>query len=298
MKLVLRIINADELLAEQDRTRVWFEEGGSIGRIPGNDWVLPDPRSEISRVHARVYYENGLYYIEDLSTNGVFVGDLSHRVDRVPHAIADGDKLFIGHYQIQVDLTKEQAESVAPSNTVTDESADKLSHNLASLSFDEFPGERPESTGAGQQPAANRSSLIPENWLDDSIDNVVSDWSSSIDTPMLDPLENLLAIEPEKAGPENKNEPRQVETPSVEAELEVPGVRDLAASNEAISEHLIAQKAAFIKTIESVFASFDGDYIDYVMLDKGETRQDLTQRLFDEVFTKAYQETLSKSVKA
>ena len=49
--------------------------GGSIGRALDNDWALPDPRRYLSGHHARIHVRQGGYYLEDSSTNGVFVND-------------------------------------------------------------------------------------------------------------------------------------------------------------------------------------------------------------------------------
>ncbi|HXS30233.1 MAG TPA: FHA domain-containing protein, partial [Steroidobacteraceae bacterium] len=49
--------------------------GGSIGRALDNDWALPDPRRYLSGLHARIHVRQGGYYLEDCSTNGVFVND-------------------------------------------------------------------------------------------------------------------------------------------------------------------------------------------------------------------------------
>ena len=45
----------------------------SIGRGPGNDWVLPDPDRHLSKTHCVLSVENGRYFLTDLSTNGVHV---------------------------------------------------------------------------------------------------------------------------------------------------------------------------------------------------------------------------------
>ena len=50
-------------------------EGGTIGRSADNDWVLPDPQRYVSAHHARVHFRDGHFYLQDVSTNGVFVND-------------------------------------------------------------------------------------------------------------------------------------------------------------------------------------------------------------------------------
>lgn len=303
MKLVLRIINADDLLAEPDRKRVWVREGGSIGRITGNDWVLPDPRSEISRVHARIHFENDLYYIEDLSTNGVFVGDLDHRIERVPHAIDDGDQLFIGHYQIAVELVDEERASDPAFNSSYDSSAHSKpkSSPVIGNASDHFSDQRPHNAiqpvdsfavndfSSTKPSAPSPNSVIPEDWLSGSVDSVLADWSSPDSVvPNVDSFIDVLEEAPKK----------QSELPQKVSSLQkvVPSASDelVNANNHSSSKHAAAQKAAFTETLKTVLASFDIDYVNCVMMEKGETQEDLIQRLFDDVFYKHYQQRLSE----
>lgn len=79
-------------------------EGGSIGRERNSDWVLP--HTKVSGRHARISCANGVFYIEDTSTNGVFVNASKTRLVRGrPHALKSGDRLFIDPYEIVVAIT-------------------------------------------------------------------------------------------------------------------------------------------------------------------------------------------------
>jgi hypothetical protein len=63
-----------------------------IGRENANDLVLKDP--EVSRRHARVIYQGGRYYVEDLnSTNGTFLNDQRIR-GQAP--LSHGDVIRLG----------------------------------------------------------------------------------------------------------------------------------------------------------------------------------------------------------
>ncbi len=72
--------------------------GGTIGRSPGNDLVLPDPY--VSSRHARVIYSNGVFQLEDTSTNGVFVNSPDNRLAHgKPCVLKTGDVILIDPYR-------------------------------------------------------------------------------------------------------------------------------------------------------------------------------------------------------
>jgi type VI secretion system FHA domain protein len=77
--------------------------GGTIGRLPDNDWVFPDPY--VSGRHALIRYVNGKFFVEDTSTNGVFINSPDNRLSRgQPQQLRDGDLLYIDAYQINVSI--------------------------------------------------------------------------------------------------------------------------------------------------------------------------------------------------
>ena len=86
--------------------KVFNAIGGTIGRLPDNDWVFPDPY--VSGRHALIRYLNGKYFIEDTSTNGVFVNSPDNRISRTEsHQLYDGDVVYIDAYQIKVTIAKD-----------------------------------------------------------------------------------------------------------------------------------------------------------------------------------------------
>jgi len=73
----------------------------SIGRAPGNDWVLPDPDRHLSKTHCMVVAAGGRYMLTDISTNGVFINGSSQRVPRNGQIeLTDGDEICLGDYTI------------------------------------------------------------------------------------------------------------------------------------------------------------------------------------------------------
>ncbi|HEY5756537.1 MAG TPA: type VI secretion system-associated FHA domain protein TagH [Steroidobacter sp.] len=91
--------------------KVFKALGGTIGRLPDNDWVFPDPY--VSGRHALVRYVNGKFFVEDTSTNGVFVNSPDNRLTRgQPQQLRDGDLLYIDAYQINVSIQNDVTEDL------------------------------------------------------------------------------------------------------------------------------------------------------------------------------------------
>jgi type VI secretion system protein len=110
--LRLRIVS-DQRRSLADRSSAIFStEGGTIGRSADNDWVLPDPLRYVSAHHARVQFREGHFYLQDVSTNGVFINDdmepLAKRGSR-GYRLADGDVIRMGAYHIVAALEARQA---------------------------------------------------------------------------------------------------------------------------------------------------------------------------------------------
>ncbi|MGH8177017.1 MAG: type VI secretion system-associated FHA domain protein TagH [Steroidobacter sp.] len=108
MVLTLEVIGeqAEDLGAAA--RKVFHAIGGTIGRLPDNDWVFPDPY--VSGRHALIRYLNGKYFIEDTSTNGVFINSPDKRLSRTqPQQLRDGDVLYLDAYQIRVSIVNDPA---------------------------------------------------------------------------------------------------------------------------------------------------------------------------------------------
>jgi type VI secretion system FHA domain protein len=93
--------------------RVIFDkEGGSIGRLSGNTWVLDDPEHYISGRHALINYQKPHYYLTDTSTNGVYINhSLTPLGNGNTALLSQGDILEIGEYEITVIINQEDTET-------------------------------------------------------------------------------------------------------------------------------------------------------------------------------------------
>ena len=105
MAIKLRVISDHYRELGENRARVFGVNGGTVGRAPGNDWVLPDPRRVVSGHHFEVQCQGGKYWLLDTSTNGVFVNDADDPASATGRVeLHDGDRLRVGDYDILVSL--------------------------------------------------------------------------------------------------------------------------------------------------------------------------------------------------
>lgn len=125
-KMRLQIMACGDALMPEVSACVIDRADGSIGRAADNDLVLPDDEGVISRVHARVEYADGRYYLVDQSTNGTSLGSAGHPLPSGQrHLLNDGDQLLIGAYTIGVDLGRDQG---ADSSMLSSERLIDLDH--------------------------------------------------------------------------------------------------------------------------------------------------------------------------
>ncbi|MCC4600417.1 type VI secretion system-associated FHA domain protein TagH [Xanthomonas melonis] len=107
-QLILTVSGAQAAQFGAGAQKRFSGSGGSIGRSDESDWVLAAPG--VSRTHAVVRFLNGMYFIEDRSTNGMSLnGAALTRAD--PCALSDGDRLQLDSFEIQVQV---QAPAAAP----------------------------------------------------------------------------------------------------------------------------------------------------------------------------------------
>lgn len=111
--LRLRIVSDQRRSLAERSSAVFSVEGGTIGRSADNDWVLPDPSRYVSAHHARVQFREGQFYLQDVSTNGVYVNDDTEPLAKrgsSGYRLANGDVLRMGDYHIVAALDAKPAE--------------------------------------------------------------------------------------------------------------------------------------------------------------------------------------------
>ena len=73
MDIMFEVVSRQKHSASFPTTRVFGEAGGYIGRADDCEWILPDRSKRISRKHALISFDDGDFYIEDISSNGIFL---------------------------------------------------------------------------------------------------------------------------------------------------------------------------------------------------------------------------------
>lgn len=153
MALRLEIISNQHVQLGPNASIVLGVSGGSVGRALDNDWSLPDSQRYLSAHHARFHSRQGGYYLEDTSTNGVFVNDsTTPQGRRGLYALREGDVLRMGEYRIRVRIVEDDAET-SPGNSTL---AEMAVENVAPLRAVGLDG---DDLGA----SLNIEALIPAN---------------------------------------------------------------------------------------------------------------------------------------
>jgi type VI secretion system FHA domain protein len=101
--LRLRVVSEQRRSLAERGSALFSVEGGTIGRSADNDWVLPDPQRYVSAHHARVQFREGHFYLQDVSTNGVYVNDDTEPLAKrgsSGYRLENGDVLRMGDYHI------------------------------------------------------------------------------------------------------------------------------------------------------------------------------------------------------
>src|SRR5258708_24976757 len=101
--LRLRVVSEQRRTLAERSSATFSVEGRTIGRSADNDWVLPVPMRYVSAHRARVQSREGHFYLQDVSTNGVYVNtDVQPLAKRGSggYRLADGDLLRMGDCHI------------------------------------------------------------------------------------------------------------------------------------------------------------------------------------------------------
>src|ERR1700704_6502210 len=164
MYLTLEVVSPQAASLGAERRRIVSERGLTIGRVPGNDWVIQDPY--ISKQHARISYANGSFFVESLGRNAIAIGTPGRALPaNQPQPLRNGDRLFIDQYEM----------------IVTTAQGDPPGMSLAS---DDPFAVLPASAGSSPGGRSPQASSIPDVWNG----GLGGDF---VDTGVVDPIDVL-----------------------------------------------------------------------------------------------------------
>jgi type VI secretion system FHA domain protein len=188
MMLNLEVVGASAARLGEARRKLFTGDGGTIGRLDGNDWVLRD--QFVSSHHAEIQYADGVFYVVDTnSSNGVFLNSLDNRLTAgTPHPLNSGDRLFIEPFEIQVTVISTAApkapspgtrHSMVPPDTAQVPSGSNPPAAIPEDPFaiEEEPVDQPRPVAPSRRPEPPRREIVP-----------TPDWESE---QSVDPLEAL-----------------------------------------------------------------------------------------------------------
>lgn len=150
MPLKLEIISEHRDIVGDDAVREFRSEGGTIGRSLNNDWILPDPDKFISGKHATIDCKGGIYYLVDISTNGVYVNDEREPIGKGnPRRLFNGDHLHMGDFEIVVsidegeglEMPEDPKPTVVPDHIEQLVEEDRIKTGVQLLDEDEITGD-------------------------------------------------------------------------------------------------------------------------------------------------------------
>lgn len=81
------------------------EHGGSFGRSPDNDMVIPDPSRYVSSRHGLVTFEDGVFSVYDQSSNGLFANGSGDSIGTGrAFILQNGTSLKAGDYVFEISI--------------------------------------------------------------------------------------------------------------------------------------------------------------------------------------------------
>jgi type VI secretion system protein ImpI/type VI secretion system protein len=121
MPLTLTLNHAPGTPGGAPESRTLTEGSLTIGRAPGNGWVLADPGRVLSRTHCVVALVEGAWVLTDLSANGVFLNGAAEPLTADRRVLlADGDEIRLGDYVMTVSEAAAPSPTSRPADTLAD----------------------------------------------------------------------------------------------------------------------------------------------------------------------------------
>jgi type VI secretion system FHA domain protein len=190
MTLILDIVKDGKNIASK-RNFHFDNRGCSIGRNDSNDWVLTDPNSYISGQHANIVYRDGVYFIEDVSTNGTFLKNPYKKLPKGhPIKINTSDVFIIGDHELQArysnnDYTESDIINTADENDIDDELIpnDDFIFNNKSTAFTSVETELSNDLDVEDMLDSSTIDIVPEESSNIIPDIDIADFLTNEDNP-------------------------------------------------------------------------------------------------------------------
>ncbi|MGY0218181.1 FHA domain-containing protein [Endozoicomonadaceae bacterium StTr2] len=163
--LTLTIISSPESAVLEARYCQLPMEGGVIGRSENCTLQLPDAGCRLSRQHARFVSDGSYWFVEDLSSNGLFINDDVRPLGRGnQRRLLDGDTLQLGGYRLLISTATQAGTSSASnkSSGILDSGEDSSGNGTRSqTTFQSPPVLTDVEAGEGSGTAIDESVDIP-----------------------------------------------------------------------------------------------------------------------------------------
>ena len=186
MELILTIENAPQTDLS-GKTWRFGSEGGTLGRNPDCDLVLPDPNRYTSSVHAQIECDQDGFKLTDRSTNGTYHNSPKTLIGKNRSISLDqGDKLFIGDFVLRVEVQgNEGHEAAGRPESATPPQVDREDADSSSGADSDFDFK--SDFDADGEPARERGGDDGSHPLDES--NFSLPWDSEGTDPGADDAE-------------------------------------------------------------------------------------------------------------
>jgi len=186
MLLTLEVISPNGDLLGSNRRKTVGPEGAQVGRSKENDWVIND--QYISRVHARIRYVNGAFYVEGLGRNPLALNDPQHTIpNSEPQLLRSGDRIFLDEYEIRATVS---------TGAATGPAASAISDDPFAVDAEIRTPTVPNEWATAPQPMGGDFGIVDAGAL-----GVGEVASASPDSGNLDPLAALGGPMPQRAAP-------------------------------------------------------------------------------------------------
>lgn len=195
---------------EQEMTKTFEESGGIIGRSDECDWILHDLTRVVSKQHAKIIFYEDCFWIEDTSTNGLFLSDQVTPLGKGKRTkLLSGDSFKIGDFVFSVDSVTLDVDDLIfalPHDgesdllSILNNTSKPLEPYIDNKSLDIIAVEKSEHLinddkeqpkdvlSSGSQQAA--SSALPDDWELSGIFNAVNLMSEPKDTEQKELTDN------------------------------------------------------------------------------------------------------------